>query len=517
MTPSPRRRALARATSAALLSIAGAFALCAPASAADPDPKPGKVVADSGFRPATNGYGFANYGSEPGVVDLGPGQMRRLFGDRVCSSTSGGCTLTPAAQEWMDDQNEGMAGGHCFGMATTAQFFFQGFGTPEQPDAFGSPFITRLGFDGNEKLQRHIARAWATQSLPNVRKTFAGGVPSKVVKLLRLTLAEGRMPYELLMFDDGDGHAISPYAVNRLKKNRYQLLVYDNNYPGEKRALNLNTEKETWRYQIQPGTVWSGNAKTKTLAVGNPRPGIGKNPCPFCKNDPQADSDPANDETPGRVELRLQGSGPTEELADMRVTDGDGAAGVGPNGVFDDLSGADVYTPVTGVLFSDPFFGAEESASPQLTLDPSREYEVRLTQPQALGATQSETVTMTGPGYSLGAVTETSVGERDRLVFDAEERRVGVIGHPIGGGPIDLTATVNEADADYDIDLKANLPSGAQLFMVPVPGEQQLKVLLIGADSLEAELTVTTQTSGGSTTDTRTVELSGAEENIIDF
>src|SRR5205807_5224271 len=67
-----------------------------------------KIVADSGFRPAVNGFSFENY--TRGHADLSANELRRLFGRSVCAFTtrSGGCVLAPPAQLWMEEQNRGM-------------------------------------------------------------------------------------------------------------------------------------------------------------------------------------------------------------------------------------------------------------------------------------------------------------------------------------------------------------------------------------------------------------------------
>ena len=81
----------------------------------------GPLVADSGFRPDANGFAFANYGNvgpPTNITNLTPADMRRAFGDAVCANMAGGtCNLTPPAQQWMDGENSGMAGGHCYGFS----------------------------------------------------------------------------------------------------------------------------------------------------------------------------------------------------------------------------------------------------------------------------------------------------------------------------------------------------------------------------------------------------------------
>ena len=46
---------------------------------------PGDMIADLGFRPAVNGFGFENYGE--GHDDLTAVEVRRLFGDIACDSS----------------------------------------------------------------------------------------------------------------------------------------------------------------------------------------------------------------------------------------------------------------------------------------------------------------------------------------------------------------------------------------------------------------------------------------------
>src|SRR5215217_4378460 len=59
----------------------------------------GSYVADLGFRPDVNGFGFPNYGGQ-GETNLTPGDLQRMFGDTVCASTEGGeCTLTPPGNQ----------------------------------------------------------------------------------------------------------------------------------------------------------------------------------------------------------------------------------------------------------------------------------------------------------------------------------------------------------------------------------------------------------------------------------
>lgn len=66
-------------------------------------------MSDLGFRPQSNGFNFSNYGGEEPVTNLTPVEIRRMFGDKVCARLEGEeCTLTPPAQQWMEQANTDM-------------------------------------------------------------------------------------------------------------------------------------------------------------------------------------------------------------------------------------------------------------------------------------------------------------------------------------------------------------------------------------------------------------------------
>ena len=63
---------------------------------------PGEVVYDLGFNPVDNGFSFSNYGDDIPATNLTADEVRRMFGDQVCSRLDGNvCTLTPPAEQWM--------------------------------------------------------------------------------------------------------------------------------------------------------------------------------------------------------------------------------------------------------------------------------------------------------------------------------------------------------------------------------------------------------------------------------
>ena len=123
-----------------------------------------------GFDPMIDGFSFANWGE---TGQLGATGMIALFGeDDVCAEvTNAGCVLYPAAQQWADQINEAMAGGHCEGMAVMAARLFRGDAAASDLDpAAESTFDLELE---DPDVANAIDMWWATQMLAPVQAAFS--------------------------------------------------------------------------------------------------------------------------------------------------------------------------------------------------------------------------------------------------------------------------------------------------------------------------------------------------------
>lgn len=257
--------------------------------AADYVPK-GEIIADSGFRPWVDGFAFENYGNDVGPVNLEPVQMQDLFGSQVCLSGSGeDCQLTPAAQKWMENQNDGMAGGHCEGFSITALRMWE---ETLSPADFGAERPIDLPIVDNLPLQSTIAEHFVYQFLPSIVKGRVSGTPTEVLQVLADALNSGQELYTLGIYksDFTGGHAITPFAVEDRGRGKYAILVYDNNFPGALRAVQVDTNTDTWSYVSgtnpdDVGQLYEGDAETETLELDPTTPGEGEQPCPFCRGD----------------------------------------------------------------------------------------------------------------------------------------------------------------------------------------------------------------------------------------
>lgn len=247
----------------------------------------GKIVADSGFRPATNGFAFENYGNNAGPINLERANVEDLFGDQVCETGAGAsCRLTPSARHWMAQVNASMANGHCMGFSVSALRFFT---ENLQPRDYGASTTYGLSVQGNDRLQSLIAEDFAYQDLPAVTDHAIVATPTAVLAATIRALKARREPYTLaiLKADGSGGHALTPLAVEDRGNGQAAIIVYDNNFPGILRAVRVDTRSDTWHYigAVNPSDtseVYEGDASTRSMLLLPTTPGERTQPCPFC-------------------------------------------------------------------------------------------------------------------------------------------------------------------------------------------------------------------------------------------
>lgn len=259
-----------------------------------PAARAGTVVADTGFRPGVNGFSFENYGGGD-YKNLDVAEVQKIFGRAACISGKGAtCVLNPGVRNWMNTINGYMDGGHCYGFSALAQYIYNGqlprFGYSSLAAFGGGPNPFDLGIE-NGRLQRSIARSFAFQILPSVNSQSVRGTPNRVLRHLidNLENSSGEA-WNLMIFQWGmqAGHAITPYAVERMGDGIFHIHVYDNNWPDDaNRRVIVNTRKNTWRYRssINPNVTeadYVGNARSNSLFLRPNKPALGIQPCTAC-------------------------------------------------------------------------------------------------------------------------------------------------------------------------------------------------------------------------------------------
>lgn len=391
----------------------------------------GKIVADNGFRPDPNGFGFENYPNFAGGVpqNMTAANMYDLFGDIVCVRGSGStCELTPTAAKWMDIENERMAGGHCMGFSVTALRFYAG---NLSPDRYGADSTFSLPIQDNSPLQAEIAENWVFQDLPTVQGRRVVGTPSQVLDALVDGLGTGGESnrssayprvselYTLGIFkaDGSGGHAITPYAVEDKGGGRYAILVYDNNFPGITRAVDVDRNADTWRYvggtnPSDTNELYTGDSSTENMLLFPTSPGLGPQPCPFCSGEAGPSGSSTGSALPSSkqyYEITLTGN--PKNHAHLILTDQKGRLTGFRRGHFiNQIPGAQIVTTLANKVWSqapEPAYRVPTDTIVGVVID-ARDLE----------KPDTESITLIGPGL-YGGVEDIKLfpGEQDVIAF----------------------------------------------------------------------------------------------------
>ncbi len=407
------------------------------------------TVADSGFRASSNGLPFQNYGAELSdgavPVNLTAADVQKLFGDSVCADAGlRRCDLIPEAQAWLNDTNQAMSGGHCYGFSVLSELVWQG---KLNVSTLGAAATTALAIDNNQTLQRQIAYDWALQTLESVQATKITGTPNQILaKLEKVLKPHPSQTYTIAIWkrDGSGGHAVTPYAVDNKGGGKFQVLIYDNNWPGQARTINFDTKGNTWSFDaaVNPGvpdSVYEGDAQTKTLSLFPTSAGLGTQPCPFCAKEPITGTAKAGNNT---QEISLLGS--DTEHATLVVTDDAGRRlGYIHGHLVNQIPGARVNQVISGDW--------TDSIAPDFFVPADVKYTITI-DGTSLSAPDTETLAITGPSYdlSVGRIP-IRAGDKDTLVLEPDATQLSYTSSrqeiPT------LTLGVSDTRADYSFQL----------------------------------------------------------------
>ena len=300
-----------------------------------PDLGGGTLCVDNGFRISTDDFAFDNWGrSTSADANVTVQTLVDLFGrSAVCApGPDDECILRPATVQRLEEWNNFLAGGRCEGFATLSARFFLGM---EDPSTYrdGASRVAQLR-RGDRGLDEALAYWWATQFLPEVTDRAATSrtrTPLRLVDDIIVGLAGGS-GLTLGLYDDGSGHAVTPFAVTR-RDGTYVVHIYDNNHPGERREVVVDASTDTWRYERAlrgaDGTWrdWSGGLGTMELTPMSAR--RGPFTCDFCA------TVPADEGTVVSIASR-------DPLSPgwLRLSTGEGTLDVTPEGISNTVAGA---------------------------------------------------------------------------------------------------------------------------------------------------------------------------------
>ena len=271
---------LAVVANAAACSGGGSDAPAASVSVPQVDFGPGSNV-DGNLRPVPNGFAFPNFtaAGAPGNTFGGP-DLAAMFGagEDVCASGAAeACSPTAEAASWAQMVNESRQSGHCEGFIVQSLSRFEGGQTPQSADLSATTDVVQ-----------GIIRGFATQFIPEVRSESKGwrgtGVRAVLAELVT-SLRDGTPDYVLGVYGDGGGHAVLPYAVEFPSAESARIQVYDSNWPGRNRFVDVDLSDDSWSFSFDgydpasdPG-AWSGGDGDMDLSSLDKRL---TGTCPFC-------------------------------------------------------------------------------------------------------------------------------------------------------------------------------------------------------------------------------------------
>ena len=247
----------------------------------------GNFCIDSGFTFSRDDFSFANWGrSQKADENITIQTLIDLFGhNSVClSGDESTCTARPITTQKIIEWNSALAGGRCEGIATLGTRLHMGIDDPSQFNQY--PTVNSIR-KNNRDLNQALVYWWATQLLPEVANRAE---ESRLRSPLELVddLINGfinKDGYTIGMYFNNAGHSVMPFAVTEREKV-FVIHVYDNNYPGERREIEIDKALNTWSYnnalQRGDGTFvdWSGGTGSLELTPIASREGPFQ--CPFC-------------------------------------------------------------------------------------------------------------------------------------------------------------------------------------------------------------------------------------------
>ncbi len=412
---------------------------------------------ESPFAPSTQGFKFQNYGNESGIENLTATEIKRMFGASACAKEDGDtCILTPPADQWMQEINKGMNGGHCEGLATMALLFEL---KKLDPADFGAPTAYELPIDGNKKLQHEVAYWFSTQFIaPMSNAEIRSMSPNQVVDALVDAFNTGKESYTLGIYmpDGSGGHATTPYAVVQKSDTETWIMHYDNNFPGEERHIDVDRKANTWKYFTasdpkEPGSVYEGTADTHTLTLAPTSVRVSKLTCPFCGDVDSAKDDEVRNK--GSRQIILDGD------ANLLISDETGKRiGFVDGKLVNEIAGASAIEPKVGGRRADsePVYELPGEHKLKVTLDGS-----------TLKKKEPSDVTLIAQGYTLGVYgVDLDPGDKDTIEFSSDWKEVSYSTDQ--AETPDLEVGISTSAADYEFNINASGETGGQRIDVSI-------------------------------------------------
>ena len=230
------------------------------------------------LRPTPNGYPFANFPASASPEEFNADDLAKMFGSEACvDGVVAPCDPIAEAAAWARMVNQARASGQCEGMVVEASRRF---------DLSLSPPTVDLVNEG--EVTHEIIRTFATQFLPEVQEeTLGWGEKSlgAIVAELVESFKTGKVKYSMGLYVERGGHALLPYAVEFPTPDLAVIQLYDSNWPGKNRYVEVDLKAKQWRFSFSgkdpanDPAAWTGGQGFMDLTSLDTR---GNSTCPFC-------------------------------------------------------------------------------------------------------------------------------------------------------------------------------------------------------------------------------------------
>ena len=233
------------------------------------------------MRPLTDGFSFPNFPSSVSVETFDVNDLVIMFGSGVCvDGKEDPCIPTAEAAAWARMVNQARASGHCEGLVVQSAVRFASAVSPKTVDLPNEGEVTHA-----------IYRAFATQFLPETQEEtdkWAKKSMREIANALVESFKTGSAQYSMGVYTEKGGHAVLPYAIDFVNTDLAIVQVYDSNWPGKNRYVEMDFKAKQWKFSFagkDPANdpkAWTGGEGWIDLTSLESR---SKATCPFCGND----------------------------------------------------------------------------------------------------------------------------------------------------------------------------------------------------------------------------------------
>jgi len=230
------------------------------------------------MRPMPDGYSFANFEATSSSEEFSGADLVAMFGEGACvGGVVDPCDPIAEAAAWARMVNQARASGHCEGLVVEASKRFNKSATPQTVE-----------LENEGEVTHRIFQMFATQFLKETQDETVGWQNKslrQIVDELGATLQTGVLKYSMGLYSATGGHAVLPYAIEFTDPDHAVVRLYDSNWPGKDRFVEIDLKAKTWKFSFSGSDpandpeAWTGGAGDIDLTSLDAR---SSSLCPFC-------------------------------------------------------------------------------------------------------------------------------------------------------------------------------------------------------------------------------------------